>query len=157
WLFFFFFSSRRRHTRSTRDWSSDVCSSDLGAVDLGSLGSHAGHQRRAPLVVEVEREAHARLRIGRRHGRVDVARSEQRERHYRQPVPAPQALSHRAPSRLTVRKYSAPPPAACFWPRPACCRTAPPVHPSPATARASSARCPAAGRPSPARHSTRTG
>src|SRR5206468_8216062 len=27
--FFFFFSSRRRHTRSDRDWSSDVCSSDL--------------------------------------------------------------------------------------------------------------------------------
>src|SRR5699024_11746984 len=26
----FFFSSRRRHTRSKRDWSSDVCSSDLG-------------------------------------------------------------------------------------------------------------------------------
>src|SRR3712207_8857864 len=29
-LFFFFFSSRRRHTRYWRDWSSDVCSSDLG-------------------------------------------------------------------------------------------------------------------------------
>src|SRR5690554_7688202 len=29
--FFFFFSSRRRHTRCGRDWSSDVCSSDLGA------------------------------------------------------------------------------------------------------------------------------
>src|SRR3712207_6928544 len=28
---FFFFSSRRRHTRYWRDWSSDVCSSDLGA------------------------------------------------------------------------------------------------------------------------------
>src|SRR6266403_1323124 len=28
-MFFFFFSSRRRHTRSLRDWSSDVCSSDL--------------------------------------------------------------------------------------------------------------------------------
>src|SRR5206468_7207472 len=28
----FFFSSRRRHTRSDRDWSSDVCSSDLPAV-----------------------------------------------------------------------------------------------------------------------------
>src|SRR6266496_3734862 len=28
---FFFFSSRRRHTRSLRDWSSDVCSSDLKA------------------------------------------------------------------------------------------------------------------------------
>src|SRR5207247_5237102 len=27
--FLFFFSSRRRHTRSTRDWSLDVCSSDL--------------------------------------------------------------------------------------------------------------------------------
>src|SRR6267142_5257336 len=27
--FFFFFSSRRRHTRLTCDWSSDVCSSDL--------------------------------------------------------------------------------------------------------------------------------
>src|SRR5437867_6018332 len=29
---FFFFSSRRRHTRSYGDWSSDVCSSDLGVV-----------------------------------------------------------------------------------------------------------------------------
>src|SRR5699024_1463887 len=44
----FFFSSRRRHTRSKRDWSSDVCSSDLtppcagraskrGCVSLGSM------------------------------------------------------------------------------------------------------------------------
>src|SRR2546421_9686420 len=29
---FFFFSSRRRHTRSDRDWSSDVCSSDLAEL-----------------------------------------------------------------------------------------------------------------------------
>src|SRR5438445_5726672 len=29
YCFFFFFSSRRRHTRYWRDWSSDVCSSDL--------------------------------------------------------------------------------------------------------------------------------
>src|SRR2546422_5594099 len=28
-MYFFFFSSRRRHTRCSRDWSSDVCSSDL--------------------------------------------------------------------------------------------------------------------------------
>src|SRR5215203_4124521 len=28
-MLFFFFSSRRRHTRYWRDWSSDVCSSDL--------------------------------------------------------------------------------------------------------------------------------
>src|SRR5437868_10253826 len=39
---FFFFSSRRRHTRSKRDWSSDVCSSDLahadGSVDVENFG-----------------------------------------------------------------------------------------------------------------------
>src|SRR5207302_4052009 len=36
---FFFFSSRRRHRRFSRDWSSDVCSSDLQgpALDLDSL------------------------------------------------------------------------------------------------------------------------
>src|SRR2546421_7920667 len=34
--FLFFFSSRRRHTRSDRDWSSDVCSSDL-AADYGAV------------------------------------------------------------------------------------------------------------------------
>ena len=31
-VFSFFFSSRRRHTRFTSDWSSDVCSSDLATV-----------------------------------------------------------------------------------------------------------------------------
>src|SRR5258707_2374765 len=31
----FFFSSRRRHTRYWRDWSSDVCSSDLSGDQLG--------------------------------------------------------------------------------------------------------------------------
>src|SRR5699024_11407346 len=34
-LFYFFFSSRRRHTRSKRDWSSDVCSSDLRNSEKG--------------------------------------------------------------------------------------------------------------------------
>src|SRR5690606_39787385 len=33
-FFFFFFSSRRRHTRFSRDWSSDVCSSDLAVFTL---------------------------------------------------------------------------------------------------------------------------
>src|SRR2546429_7250083 len=32
--YFFFFSSRRRHTRCSRDWSSDVCSSDLNQSEL---------------------------------------------------------------------------------------------------------------------------
>src|SRR2546422_7678995 len=36
-MYFFFFSSRRRHTRCSRDWSSDVCSSDLlsSTADIG--------------------------------------------------------------------------------------------------------------------------
>src|SRR5207253_6966603 len=34
---FFFFSSRRRHTRWPRDWSSDVCSSDLLLLDPDAL------------------------------------------------------------------------------------------------------------------------
>src|SRR2546429_6432207 len=33
----FFFSSRRRHTRCSRDWSSDVCSSDLLRIDIVEL------------------------------------------------------------------------------------------------------------------------
>src|SRR5256885_8689206 len=32
-VYVFFFSSRRRHTRLQGDWSSDVCSSDLGSID----------------------------------------------------------------------------------------------------------------------------
>src|SRR5207249_8021086 len=42
----FFFSSRRRHTRSKRDWSSDVCSSDLALIALrGGGGGERVHQR----------------------------------------------------------------------------------------------------------------
>src|SRR5438105_15218246 len=37
----FFFSSRRRHTSSTRDWSSDVCSSDLAVAGDGCQYCHA--------------------------------------------------------------------------------------------------------------------
>src|SRR5699024_11661807 len=51
--FFFLFSSRRRHTRSKRDWSSDVCSSDLlvrlmlesGILPEGSLQLISGSAR----------------------------------------------------------------------------------------------------------------
>src|SRR5690606_40668718 len=35
--FCFFFSSRRRHTRFSRDWSSDVCSSDLATCGLSRM------------------------------------------------------------------------------------------------------------------------
>src|SRR5690606_39531446 len=36
----FFFSSRRRHTRFSRDWSSDVCSSDLWDAQTGPGERH---------------------------------------------------------------------------------------------------------------------
>src|SRR5215217_8412331 len=44
-FFFFFFSSRRRHTRYWRDWSSDVCSSDLDtnlAVPFAAAEANGG-------------------------------------------------------------------------------------------------------------------
>src|SRR3989442_4493903 len=44
-VLFFFFSSRRRHTRCGRDWSSDVCSSDLfnaGKINAQELGAIEG-------------------------------------------------------------------------------------------------------------------
>src|SRR3712207_8448068 len=49
-IVFFFFSSRRRHTRYWRDWSSDVCSSDLeGDVALepvvGAVDAHVDDRR----------------------------------------------------------------------------------------------------------------
>src|SRR5690606_34038957 len=40
-FFFFFFSSRRRHTRFSRDWSSDVCSSDSREVTLDDIETFA--------------------------------------------------------------------------------------------------------------------
>src|SRR4051812_49823097 len=47
-IFVFFFSSRRRHTRLTCDWSSDVCSSDLSPAPAQSAGvSHAATAARA--------------------------------------------------------------------------------------------------------------
>src|SRR5699024_11792827 len=48
---YFFFSSRRRHTRSKRDWSSDVCSSDLSRTLLDSVYRRAG----TSLLLEVYR------------------------------------------------------------------------------------------------------
>src|SRR2546429_7134748 len=55
---FFFFSSRRRHTRCSRDWSSDVCSSDLCPCpgldqhfesSLDEIRDHHGNERNASL------------------------------------------------------------------------------------------------------------
>src|SRR5256885_8567109 len=46
-LIFFFFSSRRRHTRLQGDWSSDVCSSDLGSRTRGPRGGRPARCARA--------------------------------------------------------------------------------------------------------------
>src|SRR3712207_7526782 len=64
---FFFFSSRRRHTRYWRDWSSDVCSSDLrdrpgrGEAEAGVagvVGLHREFPREEPALAD-----RARVRI----------------------------------------------------------------------------------------------
>src|SRR5699024_11733113 len=80
---FFFFSSRRRHTRSKRDWSSDVCSSDLDPY--GEIGT--GGPFLCPMAGREEREPHLEnahpAGYRRRHRRVPhleavPARSEER-------------------------------------------------------------------------------
>src|SRR5690606_29248864 len=61
-MFFFFFSSRRRHTRFSRDWSSDVCSSDLArqlrllqlaAVGLSQLAGQMPVSQSLPLFLSL--------------------------------------------------------------------------------------------------------
>src|SRR6266498_4953160 len=54
-IFFFFFSSRRRHTRCGRDWSSDVCSSDLDEPAVAILSRCAQAARPDGRVLVVER------------------------------------------------------------------------------------------------------
>src|SRR3989449_6181985 len=66
---FFFFSSRRRHTRCSRDWSSDVCSSDLARGDHGGLVRERGlhllalhlAERALPLLREDQRSEERRV------------------------------------------------------------------------------------------------
>src|SRR6266496_5744059 len=53
YFFFFFFSSRRRHTRFLRDWSSDVCSSDLLSLPIHRNASEGALARPALLHSDV--------------------------------------------------------------------------------------------------------
>src|SRR2546421_4279246 len=71
----FFFSSRRRHTRSDRDWSSDVCSSDLLPAHVYQLEDGA-RPRRRELRGDEARRADSPLQPadGRAHGRSGVPR-----------------------------------------------------------------------------------
>src|SRR5690606_40461217 len=52
-LLFFFFSSRRRHTRFSRDWSSDVCSSDLLSRTEAFLTSYRSGVRTGDITPEL--------------------------------------------------------------------------------------------------------
>src|SRR5256884_1378533 len=57
-ILFFFFSSRRRHTRCSRDWSSDVCSSDLlRPLDIHHLRIGGGLARHVEEAFRIEPEA----------------------------------------------------------------------------------------------------
>src|SRR5438105_305707 len=67
----FFFSSKRRHTRSTRDWSSDVCSSDLTSRPKG--GQQSAVNAEPQLVDGLGVEPRART-----HDRARTRRSEER-------------------------------------------------------------------------------
>src|SRR5207249_7231775 len=58
---FFFFSSRRRHTRSKRDWSSDVCSSDLKDPKPWKVVAFGGAPEVSVAQAASEREAQALL------------------------------------------------------------------------------------------------
>src|SRR6266480_961923 len=69
---FFFFSSRRRHTRLTCDWSSDVCSSDLRP---GRRGGAARRRRRPALRRAAARRAGQLLRPGQGNAHVSAIES----------------------------------------------------------------------------------
>src|SRR5690349_24463907 len=72
--YFFFFSSRRRHTRSLRDWSSDVCSSDLPV----RVARGWGEQGRVGAQAEVAAGQVAQVGIDRHQVRAGDGRSEER-------------------------------------------------------------------------------
>src|SRR3712207_7067411 len=74
--FVFFFSSRRRHTRYWRDWSSDVCSSDLVRGAARVLERHAANLERAAVELHRLRGDQAALEPG--GSRDQLERSEER-------------------------------------------------------------------------------
>src|SRR5207247_7221411 len=80
-----FFPSRRRHTRSTRDWSSDVCSSDLKAIAVQRKTTSADVSTSVErlflkLAKQASRGRKAGLRNLRRLHQAIVEREEQGER-----------------------------------------------------------------------------
>src|SRR6266550_5895957 len=127
---FFFFSSRRRHTRCSRDWSSDVCSSDLGAGDLvlehaqalgftgltgcslgesdaGLIGFGARLVERAAHLLEPALEQQGPIRAGWRastRGRYAFSQGKRPMRHYSEmrEFAKPGCFGYGYPNRMTV-------------------------------------------------------
>src|SRR2546430_11916567 len=84
---YFFFSSRRRHTRFDCDWSSDVCSSDLGRVE-----------RMVPRAIELAVRPHR----GHRHPVEREQQAEDEHAHWQvepEPLPPACAFDHRSEER----------------------------------------------------------
>src|SRR5690606_36342307 len=63
-----FFSSRRRHTRFSRDWSSDVCSSDLEVVTGVQRRRRYSVREKAELVALCDQPGMSVSLVARRHG-----------------------------------------------------------------------------------------
>src|SRR5690348_16187799 len=140
---FFFFSSRRRHTRWTGDWSSDVCSSDLTSPSAPrDIGPHLvlvplrepAREGRAPLAPEPgqqgeagpEPDHDARSRDGQPGERDggDIAAERGPPEQHGLPVPEPasppaprHARHQRRPTSAGSSPREAPPPAASAGPR----------------------------------------
>src|SRR3989440_7365842 len=90
---FFFFSSRRRHTRSDRDWSSDVCSSDLGREPGPTLALIAGTHgdEVAPIIALLRDDRGDFVTMGagdQREGRPRLSAADDGERHARAGIDA---------------------------------------------------------------------
>src|SRR5216683_1369336 len=110
-MFFFFFSSRRRHTRSDRDWSSDVCSSDLKGLERS--GTEAGgriddrlaalqglYQVFFPFLLDSLGQELVDLSIGRHDfAQVERAREQQQQRAEDRSIEQGQAPSKRSKER----------------------------------------------------------
>src|SRR5204863_3161674 len=76
----FFFTNRRRHTRSLRDWSSDVCSSDLPESGLSRNPNCAPTGRAVGAVPSTNSTSMMRRRGAKRHESLVVIRPESRQK-----------------------------------------------------------------------------
>src|SRR5690349_24090177 len=79
WVFvsLFFFSSRRRHTRSLRDWSSDVCSSDL-PCSRDPARETGPDDVSVEVPMRIDHPIRSLLRVVFRHAPLEAQRSEER-------------------------------------------------------------------------------